>query len=161
MSIDLELKPKNIDPKDNVVRIAENCVKQIQYGFGPSLDELETAVIAYWQHRKKNPALPELAQRVLDLEAEVERLREENALLAKTASRAIEYAKDPEVIPMEAIEAHFALVEEIERLREIERTARECLPLVKSFLYYTGVKDDSEWNQSYIRLKQALEGSGE
>jgi hypothetical protein len=56
MGIDLEPKPKNIGPKDNVVRVAENCVKQIQYGFSPSLDELEVAVIAYWQHLRKNTA---------------------------------------------------------------------------------------------------------
>lgn len=34
--------------------------------------------------------------------------------------------------------------------------ARECLPLVRSFLIATDAKDDSEWSQDYLRLEQAL-----
>lgn len=35
--------------QQDVIKAAETCIKQIQYGFGPDLETLERAVLTYWQ----------------------------------------------------------------------------------------------------------------
>lgn len=39
---------------------------------------------------------------------------------------------------------------------DVVEAAKECLPLVRSFLIATDAKDGSEWSQDYLRLEQAL-----